>query len=97
MVRIIPNIPRIRARWTHRCSEIPDLLEVPMSDGRTVRYYPQIEQPAFARAIENVRNMVVGYEKPADAGTSNRPAKDCFQDSISQKRRRNNGQRCEDR
>ena len=92
MVRIIPNIPRIRARWTHRCSEIPDLLEVPMSDGRTVRYYPQIEQPAFARAIENVRNMVVGYEKPADMGVSNRPKTEvCFHDSITRKRRINNG------
>ncbi len=75
MVRIIPDIPKIRARWAHRASEIPDWLEVPMSDGRVVRYYPQVEQPAFTRAIENVRNMVTGYEKPADAATSNRPAK----------------------
>lgn len=73
MIRVIPDIPHIRARWAHRCSEIPDWLEVPLSDGRTVRYYPQVDQPAFTRAIQNIRNMVVGYERPADAGTSNRP------------------------
>jgi hypothetical protein len=74
VIRVIPDIPHIRARYAHRCSEIPDWLEVPLSDGRTVRYYPQVEQPAFTRAIQNIRNMVVGYERPADAATSNRPA-----------------------
>ena len=43
MIRIIPDIPRIHARWCRRTSEIPDFLEVPMSNGETVRYYPQIE------------------------------------------------------
>ena len=66
MIRIIPNIPKIRARWAHRCSEIPDWLEVPMSDGRVVQYYPKVEQPAFQRAIENVRKMAVGYERKKD-------------------------------
>ena len=33
MLRVIPNIPQIRARWAHRASEIPDWLEVPMADG----------------------------------------------------------------
>lgn len=63
MVRIIPNIPKIKARWCHRCSEIPDWLEVPMSDGRIVEYYPKVEPPAFRKAIENVRNMETGYER----------------------------------
>ena len=63
MVRIIPDIPKIRARWAHRASEIPDWLDVPMSDGTVVQYYPKIEQPAFTRAIQNIRNMVVGYER----------------------------------
>ena len=72
MIRVIPDIPHIRARYAHRCSEIPDWLEVPLSDGRTVRYYPQVDQPAFTRAIQNIRNMVVGYEKPADVAAPNR-------------------------
>ena len=66
MIRIVPNIPKIQARWAHRASEIPDWLEVPMSNGQIVRYYPKIEQPAFRKSLEIIRNMkdqVVGYEK----------------------------------
>ena len=36
-----------------------------MSNGETVRYYPQIEQPAFRASLETIRKMnqlVVGYE-----------------------------------
>lgn len=66
MIRIVPNIPKIQARWAHRASEIPDWLEVPMSNGQVVRYYPQIDQPAFRRSLEIIQNMkeqVVGYER----------------------------------
>ena len=66
MVRILPNIPKIKAHWCHRCSEYPEWLEVPMSDGTVVKYYPQVEQPAFRKSLEIIRNMkdqVVGYEK----------------------------------
>ena len=64
MVRIIPNIPKIQARWAHRASEIPDWLEVPMSNGEVIKYYPKVEQPAFRKSLEIIRNMndqVVGY------------------------------------
>ena len=75
MVRIIPDIPNIKARWCHRCSEVPDWLEVPMSDGTVVQYYPRIEQPAFRKAMDNIRNMAVGYEKkePAAVAAADRP------------------------
>ena len=66
MIRIVPNIPKIRARWAHRASEIPDWLEVPMSNGTTVQYSPRVEQPAFRKSLEIIRSMkdeVVGYEK----------------------------------
>lgn len=66
MIRIIPNIQKIQAHWAHRASEIPDWLEVPMSNGAVVRYYPQVEQPAFRKSMEIIRNMkeeVIGYEK----------------------------------
>ena len=66
MIRIVPNIPKIRARWAHRASEIPDWLEVPMSNGTTVQYYPRVEQPAFRKSLEIIRSMkdeAVGYEK----------------------------------
>ena len=80
MIRIMPNIPKIQARWAHRASEIPDWLEVPMADGSVVRYYPHIEQPAFRKSMEIIRNMkdqVVGYQmkEPADAATSDRRQK----------------------
>ena len=78
MLRVIPNIPQIRARWAHRASEIPDWLEVPMSDGTTVQYYPKVTQPAFTRSLEIIRHMTdpqTGYKRkgPEDVGTSNRP------------------------
>lgn len=66
MIRIIPNIPKITARWAHRASEIPDWLEVPMSDGSVVQYYPKVEQPCFRKSLEIIQNMkkqVIGYEK----------------------------------
>ena len=66
MIRIMPNIPKIQAHWAHRASEIPDWLEVPMADGSVVRYYPQVEQPAFRKSMELIRNMkekTVGYER----------------------------------
>ena len=77
MLRVIPNIPQIRARWAHRASEIPDWLEVPMSDGRTIQYYPKVPQPAFTETIRIIRNMTdpeTGYKRkgPADAATSDR-------------------------
>lgn len=61
MTRILPNIPRIKAHWDRRGEELPYLM-VPMSDGTVVRYNPEIQLPAFRKAIENVKNMAVGYE-----------------------------------
>ena len=66
MIRIMPNIPKIQAHWAHRASEIPDWLEVPMADGSIVKYYQQVEQPAFRKSMELIRNMrekAVGYER----------------------------------
>ena len=65
-IRIIPNLPKIKAHWCHRCSEVPDWLEVPMSDNRVIRYYPQIEQPAFTKSMEIIRHMTdpeTGYKR----------------------------------
>ena len=61
MIRIIPNIPKIKAHWERRTDDIPTYLEVPMSDGRTVKYIPEIVQPGFVAAMENIKNMTVGY------------------------------------
>lgn len=58
----IPDIPNIKAHWERRTDPLPFLM-VPMSDNTVVRYIPDCPQPGFVRAMENVRNMVVGYEK----------------------------------
>lgn len=92
MVRIIPDIPKIHARWAHRASEIPDWLEVPMSDGRVIEYYPKVEQPAFRKAMDGISRMVgYQYEKPADAATSNRQQKKELHHILPQKGRAGNG------
>ena len=69
MIRIVPNIPKITARWAHRASEIPDWLEVPMSDGTVVQYYPKVEQPAFRESIRIIGKMkdeMVGYKRTGE-------------------------------
>ena len=64
MKRILPDMTRAKAHWIHRGSDIPDYIEIPMSDGRKVRFNPEIEPPGVLRALENIRNMkgmAVGY------------------------------------
>lgn len=61
--RIIPDLPKAKAHWTHRSSEIPDFLMVPMSDHSIVRFVPDIPQPAFQKAMNNIKNMKIGYER----------------------------------
>lgn len=61
MIRIIPNIPKIKAHWERRTDDIPTYLEVPMSDGTTVKYIPDVVQPGFVAAMKNIANMTVGY------------------------------------
>jgi len=62
VIRVIPDISRIKAHWSHRSSEIPDFLMVPMSDGSVVRYNPEIEPPGFQKAMQNLKNICIGYE-----------------------------------
>ncbi len=74
MIRIMPDIPRIHAHWCKRTSEIPDWLEVPMSTGEVIKYYPKIEQPSFRRSLEIIRNMeeeIVGYQMKEPASAAN--------------------------
>ena len=65
----IPDIPNIKAHWERRTDPLPFLM-VPMSDNTVVRYIPDCPQPAFVRAMENVRKMTVGYKMTGDAATS---------------------------
>ena len=58
--RVIPDIPKIKAHWERRSDPVPYLM-VPMSDGSTIRFNAEIPQPAFQKAIQNIRNMGAGY------------------------------------
>ena len=65
MIRVIPDMARAKAHWTKRSSEIPDYLMVPMSDGSTVRYNPEIRQPKpyFKESLDKFTDLCVGYER----------------------------------
>ena len=60
MIRVIADTANARQHWERRGDELPYLI-VPMSDGSQVRYNPEIPQPAFTKAMQNIRNMSVGY------------------------------------
>ena len=60
MIRVLADTQNITQHWEHRGDQIPYLM-VRMSDGKTIRYNPEIEQPGFVKAIENIKNME-GYK-----------------------------------
>ena len=62
MTRIIADTQRITQHWDkdHPGNPIPYLM-VRMSDGKIIRYNPEIEQPGFVKAMDNIKNMAVGY------------------------------------
>lgn len=60
--RVIPNIPKIKAHWERRADPVPYLI-VPMSDGSEIRYNAEITHPGYVKAINNIRNMQIGYER----------------------------------
>ena len=67
MIRVLPDIPKIRAHWDRRSSKIPTYLEVPMSDGTVVQYVPEVrqDQQSVLDALQNIRNMkaaIGGYQ-----------------------------------
>ena len=64
-VRIIADTRNAKQHWERRGNPIPYLM-VPMSDGTTVRYIPDIPQPAFQKAMNNIKNMKIGYERKED-------------------------------
>ncbi len=62
MIRILADTRNAKQHWERRSDPLPYLM-VPMSDGSVVRYNAEIPQPAFQKAIQNVRNMKTGYER----------------------------------
>lgn len=72
MIRIIPDLPKIRAHWERRTSSVPDFLMVPMSDRTVVRYVPDIKQPKpfLADKLDHFTELCIGYKKTGDCGNS---------------------------
>jgi len=64
---ILPDIPNIKAHWDHPGVDPVPYLMVPMSDGSVIRYVPEVPQPGFQKAMENIKNMKTGYERKEEA------------------------------
>lgn len=61
--RILP-LPEVTGIWKYESSTYPDVIKVPMSDGKVVKYTIDVDlpHPSFEKAMENVRKMKVGYQ-----------------------------------
>ena len=68
-IRVMP-LPKVHGTWIHDSSKYPDVVRIPMSDGKVIRYRIDIEQPhpQLLEAIENIRNMkkAGGVAAPSD-------------------------------
>ena len=60
MIRVLADTQNITQHWEHRGDPIPYLM-VRMSDGKTIRYNPEIPHPGFVKAMDNIKNIKVGY------------------------------------
>ena len=71
-IRVIP-LPKVTGVWQHDSSKYPDVVKVPMSDGRVIRYRIDIEQPhpQLLKAIENIRNMKRAGDEATSTGGPN--------------------------
>ena len=64
MNRVIADTRFAKQHWERRSDELPYLL-VPMSDGRVIRYNPEIVQPGFIETRNN-ESVVVGYRRKGE-------------------------------
>ena len=60
MIRVIADTQHISQHWERRSDELPYLM-VRLSDGKVIRYNPEIPHPGFVKAMDNIKNMAVGY------------------------------------
>ena len=64
MIRVIADTQKITQHWERRSDELPYLM-VRMSDGKTIRYNPEILQPkpVLADKLEKFTDLCIGYER----------------------------------
>jgi len=57
-IRVMP-LPKVTGVWKHDCSKYPDIIRVPMSDGKVVKYVIDVEMPhpALVAAVKNIERM----------------------------------------
>ena len=63
-IRVLP-LPKVTGVWKHNCSKYPDIIRVPMSDGKVVKYVIDVElpHPALVAALKNLERMVADGRK----------------------------------
>ena len=61
-IRVLP-LPKVTGIWRHDSSRYPEVIKVPMSDGKVVTYHIDVEMPhpQLMAALENIRKME-GYK-----------------------------------
>ena len=57
---VIADTRKATQHWEHRGDELPYLM-VPMSDGRVIRYNAEVPHPGFVKALQNIKNLRIGY------------------------------------
>lgn len=64
MIRVIADTRNAKQHWERRRDTLPYLM-IPMSDGSTVRYNPEIIQPkpVFREALDKFTSLCIGYER----------------------------------
>ena len=60
MIRVLADTQNITQHWERRSDELPYLM-VRMSDRKTIRYNPEFPHPGFVKAMDNIKNIKVGY------------------------------------
>ena len=57
-VRVLP-LPKVTGLWQYENSKYPDVIKVPMSDGKVITYRMDVKQPhpCFEAAMNNLERM----------------------------------------
>ena len=63
MIRVIADTRNAKQHWERRRDALPYLM-IPMSNGSTVRYNPEIVQPApvLREPLDKFTKMCIGYK-----------------------------------
>ena len=72
-IRVLP-LPKVTGIWRHDSSKYPEIIKVPMSDGRIITYHIDVEMPhpQLMAALENIKRME-GYSRAGGPDESELP------------------------